>query len=118
MPPLQLTLLVIVTVQLTARFSLITTEQVMVQSFASVTVTLCVPALSAMARSVVSPLSHRYSNGDEPPIGTTEALPSEKPLQLASETSMVEQDIASGSTKVTEQTLLHIGFPCSLTVTI
>ena len=117
-PPLQLTLQKTSVVQLTGKYSLIRISQVVIQSLASVTVTVCVPAFKAVAIADDSLLSHKYVNGAVPPIGVTVALPSDKPLQLTSDSRLTLQVKISGSVISAMQKLVHLGLPISLIVMI
>ena len=115
--PKQLTLLSIATEQLKTGFSVITTSQVVIHPFASVTVTVCVPASRRMAVENISPLSHAYVIGAVPPLGITVAEPSDRPSQLTLLfTAVVHENC--GSVISTVHTAEHIGLACSLTVTI
>ena len=80
--------------------------------------TVCIPAFKAVANAVVSLLSHMYMKGAVPPNGVTKALPSDKPLQLTSDTKVTSQVSNSGSVISAMQKLVHLGLPISLIVTI
>ena len=63
----------------------ITAVAVLVHPFASVTVTVYVPAASALAVVPVPPLgAHEYVYGDVPPVAVTVAVPVDPPKQIAS----------------------------------
>ena len=109
---------VVIVVQFNSSGSGTTILQSLVQPFASVTVTVCIPAESIEALASTSELSQRKEYGVVPPVGNTEALPSNSPLQLTLDSKLVVQLKASGSVISTEQTLVHIGLTCSLIVTI
>ena len=61
--------------------SVITTEVTEVQPFASVAVTLYVPAVKPVAVAEVWPLFHRYVMVPVPPVPAAVAVPSEAPMQ-------------------------------------
>jgi hypothetical protein len=66
-------LLVVDKVTATVVPSEIVVEAVWKQPLSSVIVTVCVPAVSAKAVSVVSPFVHKYEYGDVPPPPTATA---------------------------------------------
>ena len=61
--------------------SVITTEVTEIQPFASVAVTLYVPAAKPVAVAEVWPLFHRYVIVPVPPVPAAVAVPSEAPKQ-------------------------------------
>ena len=80
--PLQLTLLSTTLAADNAAGSVIVVDELSVQPFASVTVTLYVPATNPVAVAVVCPLFQLYVYGDVPPVCEAVACPSFNPLQL------------------------------------
>ena len=63
-----------------ANLAVIVALAVAVHPLASVTVTLYVPAASALRFCVVAPLLHKYVYGAVPPLAVTVAVPSVPPI--------------------------------------
>jgi hypothetical protein len=96
--------------------SVIATEDVSVQPFASVTVTVKVPAESPVMVAPVPELLHAYVYGDVPPEPDAVADPSEPPLQLTLVEELMLAVTAVGSVIVTDTVSSH---PlASVTVTV
>ncbi len=95
--PKQATLLSTLTVDIITLGSVTVDVVVTVHPFASVTVTIYVPAATPIIDAVVAELLHAYVYGEVPPVADAVAPPSEPPLQetSASTTEEATNDVGS-----------------------
>ena len=91
-------------------------ELVEVQPFASVTVTVYVPAATPVIDAVVAVFDHAYVYGDVPPVADAVAPPSDNPLQVMVESTCEAATNTVGSVTVDE--LVEVQPFASVTVTV
>jgi hypothetical protein len=78
-----------------------------VQPFASVIVTLYVPAITPVIEAVVAELDHAYVYGIVPPVDEAVAPPFEIPLHVVFESTTLEAINIAGSVIVVELVEVH-----------
>ena len=82
--------------------SVITTDELVVQPLASVTVTPYAPAVREATEVPAAPLDHARESAPVPPLAEALAPPFEPPLQVTLESTMEERSNAGGSVNDTE----------------
>ena len=96
LPPLQLTFEVTLALATRGVGCVMVMDEVLVQPFASVTVTVYVPALALLSDAVVSPLDQAYPYGVVPPEAEAVAEPLFPPLQLTLLPKAMDEESTEG----------------------